>query len=217
LRVVIAGNEIERPLEYVRTYLRKKEKTVRNYDLYEQEDANTLTSRDILATQYIESRIDGMQLQSLLDLGRTAPWRDVRADATLAEADPEVEGGLYDDAEELYRHFYTGRRRGTSVGKLHKVVHLKRPALYPLFGGRLKAIYTDMAKEMSRRSEARRGRRGRLYWAAIREDLLSAGDAWDELRTRLADLPEPESLGARLTDVRLHDILCWQLAPGPLR
>lgn len=208
----IAGKTVDEPLEAVRKYVRQREREIREFDLAEREDWNGFTATEVLNARYIEPSIDGSDVQYFLDNGRDAPWEPVPHDARLVDADPEIEDGLYDQAEELYMHFYSGRPRDMSFQKIHKVLYFKRPHLIPLFDGRLHDIYEDMARDVSRgMRDVRRGRRGRLYWAAIREDLLTNADVLDEMRAALADLDEPESLGAQLSDVRLHDIVAWEL------
>lgn len=211
--VEVAGRVVDDPLGAITRHVEEHERTIRNYDLHEQQDPNRITARDVLATQFTKLRVDGMQLQHFVDRGRNAPWSDVPVGARLADADPVEEGGLYDRAEGFYQHFFKGRRQGLSAGKIHRVLHLKRPALFPLLDGRLLELFKDRASEASRtlRDRGRRGKRGRLYWVAIRDDVVAAGSLWEELRTELAGMPQPAALAAQLSDVRLHDLLCWEL------
>lgn len=209
--VHIAGTEITDPMGVVASYVRDHEDDIRGYDLFEQDSPDVITAREVLATKHVESGIDGGNLQYFLDNTVDAPWHLVPRDAHLADADPDEEGGLYDHAEELYRHFFSGRRRDMSPAKIHKVLHLKRPHLYPLLDGRMRHIYEDRASEVSKEVEGRRGRRGRLYWAAIRLDVIDNSDAFDAIRSALASRGEPEALAQHLSDVRLLDILAWEL------
>lgn len=211
MEVRIAGASIGEPVEVVATYVREREGDIRGYDLFEQDSRNAISARDVLATKHVESGIDGGNVQYFIDNSPNAPWDLVPLDAQLADADPEEEEGLYDHAEELYRHFFSGRRRGMSAAKIHKVLHMKRPHLYPLLDGRLRHIYDEMANDVSKQVQGRRGRRGRLYWAAIRLDVIDNADAFATIRDQLADRDEPESLAQHLSDVRLHDILAWEL------
>jgi hypothetical protein len=212
MRLELAGTAIDDPLGVAAAYLTSNERIIRDFDLGEQEGGpNEVTAQDVLLTRYNPVRIDSGEIQYFIDVSGSAPWEAVPLDARLVDADPEEEGGLYDAAEKLYMHFFNGRRRGVSPGKIHTVLHMKRRDLYPILDGRIHDIYEDAAKAASRRIEGRRGRRGRLYWAAIRQDLLDNADGLAALREALAQEDEPVSLGAQLTDVRLHDILCWSL------
>lgn len=211
MKFEIAGHTLTDHFEGVCAYLRNHERMLREFDLGERPGGpNEITPRDVLQTRYTNLRIDSSELQYFIDEARSAPWHKVPPRARLVDADPAVKGGLYDDAEDFYRHFYSGRRRGLTPAKLHMVLHFKRPALIPLLDGRLHDLYEDAAREASRAiRDVRRGRRGRLYWAAIRNDLIRNADALEELRDALAERDEPESLGSKLTDVRLHDVVCW--------
>lgn len=212
MRFELAGREIDDPLGAVTTYVGQNERAVREYDLADPPGGpNELGAQDLLLTRYTRVRVSSDEIQYFVDNAPGAPWSEVPADARLADADPDVEGGLYDAAETLYMHFFSGRRRGITPVKIHTCLHLKRRALYPLLDGRLHDIYEDAAREASRQVEGRRGRRGRLYWAAIRQDILRHEEAFASLRDALEGEDEPTSLAARLTDVRLHDILCWSL------
>lgn len=214
MQAEIGGRAVPDPVGVVARFIEKHEDAIRHYDLFDQEDPNRISPRDVLATKHIDARIDGSQLQFFMDRGRKAPWVNVPVGLTLAEADPGEEGGVYDDALEFYRHFYRNRQRGLSSAKIHKVLYLKRRALIPLLDGRLQSIYDEQSKEMSKRfREVRRGRRGRLFWAAIREDILRNEGLWDTIRRELGKEDEPVSLATQLTDVRLHDILAWELVP----
>jgi hypothetical protein len=210
--LVIAGRDIADPVATVGTWIEQNERTVRDYDLTEPPGGpDAITAQDVLLTRYTRVRIGSDELQFFVDRSHDAPWDTVRHDADLKDADPDEEDGLYDAAEELYNHFYTGRRREITFPQIHLVLHMKRRALYPLLDGRYIDLFEDAAREVSRRTEGRRGRRGRLYWAAVREEIVAQRDDFEELRSHLAGRDEPASLGASLTDVRLHDILCWTI------
>jgi hypothetical protein len=212
MELAIADRPIDDPIGAVDRYVRDNERTIREFDLADPPGgSNELTAQDLLLTRWTRVRVDSGEIQYFVDNSPSAPWSDVPVDAALVDADPNEEGGLYDAAEALYMHFYNGRRRGITPVKIHTCVHLKRRNLIPLLDGRITDIFEDAARDVSKRTEGRRGRRGRLYWAAIREDLIANADGLAALREELAERDEPVSLAAQLTDVRLHDILCWSL------
>lgn len=212
----IAGEDIGDPTEAVAQFIERHEREIREYDLTEPPGGpEGLTARDILLTRYSRVRIDSDDLQFFIDRGRDAPWDLVPEDADLVDADPNEEDGLYDAAEALYMHFFSGRRRDITPAKIHRVVHMKRRRLYPLLDGRIEDLYEAAARGASKEVEGRRGRHGRLYWAAIRLDIIRNAEALSELRERLRSRDEPAAIGAQLTDVRLHDMVCWSVAaPG---
>lgn len=212
MELVIAGRDIDDPVEAVARWVAENERMIREFDLTEPPGGpEAITAQDVLLTRYTRVRIGSDELQFFVDRSHDAPWELVPSDAHIVDADPDEEGGLYDAAEELYNHFYTGRRREITYPQIHLVLHMKRRSLIPLLDGRYHDLFEEAAKEASRRTEGRRGRRGRLYWAAIREEIVAGQEAFDELRSQLAERDEPASLGAQLTDLRLHDILCWTI------
>lgn len=213
MEFVLAGTPIEDPVEAVAIYVANNARVIAEYDLVERPGGpNEISARDVLQTRITNLHISSTELQYFVDTSFKAPWELVPEGVRLVDADPTVEGGLYDDAEEFYRAFYSGRPRGMSPGKIHIVLHFKRPSFFPILDGRVRSIYEDMAREVSRSMrDVRRGRQGRLYWAAIRQDLLDGADVLDRIREELAERDAPTSLAAQLTDVRLHDILCWEV------
>jgi hypothetical protein len=71
----------------------------------------------------------------------TAPWQLVPADSNLADVDPVRRGGLFDSAAALYWHFTIPREPGLGPAKIHKALHVKRPALYPVLDHRIRRLY----------------------------------------------------------------------------
>jgi len=139
-------------------------------------------------------------------------WAVVAPDADLAEADPAVTGGLYNAALALHN---AHRLHGVSVGKIGKLLHLKRPALFPVLDRELRWRYDTRAAEQARRPElVFRGYR-QLHWGAVRADLgawREAG-AFPTLRGELAQ-DEDRSGWGELTDLRLLDITAWSYEKG---
>jgi hypothetical protein len=71
----------------------------------------------------------------------------------------------------LYSHFTDGAPHGIAMAKISKVLHVKRPAAYPILDKRITSIYRDAATQATRRYPQRGYRRA--YWAAIRDDLIA--------------------------------------------
>lgn len=99
------------------------------------------------------------------------------------------------------------------VAKISKVLHLKRPGLFPILDSKVMAVYRTQARAAAA-LYPHRGRRA-LFWAAIRDDLCANLDsgALPLFRSRLAQ-SETEHVRriAGLTDVRLLDLLTWAIA-----
>ena len=96
---------------------------------------------------------------------------------------------------------------------LSKVLHLKRPGLFPVRDSKVMAFYRHHARAAAARYP-HRGRR-KMFWAAIRDDVCTNLDsgALPLFRRRLAQ-SESEQVRriASLTDVRLLDLLTWAVA-----
>ncbi|WP_425272304.1 hypothetical protein [Mycolicibacterium aubagnense] len=73
------------------------------------------------------------------------------------------------------------------MAKVSKVLHLKRPAQFPILDSRLVRTYRDAATHEAK-AYANRGYR-KMYWAAIRHDLLKSADALAKLRQRVHEHP----------------------------
>jgi hypothetical protein len=162
---------------------------------------------------FMDARLTRSEASALMLAAATAPWSDVPVDATLADADPHVLGGLYDQAERLHRHFLdaAGRVGATSIST---VLHLCRPGLYPILDMAVRQLYADRAvAAWQAEVRPKRPYSGRSYWPAIREDLLAAADVIGSWRRELAASGEPaQRTLARLSDVRLWDVVTRQIA-----
>ncbi len=102
-----------------------------------------------------------------------------------------------------------------------KLLHLKRPAFFPLLDSVLRALYRSVGEKAYQSSDYWRTARPRwrqLLWAAIRADVVDSGNvaALTEVRAELSGSGEE---GARqiagLTDVRLLDMLAWMMETQP--
>lgn len=183
-------------------------RTLTGYDLAGQQDPFSLSRAEVVRTRVIASRINNRELSWFLERGETAPWCDLELDVDLADADPEHKDGLYDRADGLYRHFQGGRPRGVNTAKISKVLHLKRPALFPILDSHLLKTYRRAARRAADRYPARGHRY--MYWAAIRDDLLRNRPCIAELKTACAsDEREDVHRLSQLTDLRVLDILTW--------
>ena len=184
--------------------------TVQWYDLARVEAVDGVTLADLGRLAVINADLTGNDAVALLE-ATDAPWGDVPFDAQLNDADPEAMGGLYDKASELYWYF----RKLPNIGpaKASKLLHLKRPALYPILDQYVLRFYRSAAREAARLYPRRAARE--LYWAAIRQDLLASVPAVARLRDELRAQSDDHSRRlSELTDLRLLDICIWKLATG---
>ena len=180
--------------------------TVQKYDL-PRCMPGLVTLTEARRTRVINSRISGTEAQWFIQHSQSWHWTLIPATASLVNADPTVVGGLYDDAAHLYGHFANTAPRGVARGKISKVLHLKYPGLIPILDSRLTKLYRGPATAAAQASPRWRGRFRRLWWQAIRQDLLASD--FVPLRRLLAGANDHRRTFAQLSDLRLHDALCW--------
>ena len=214
----IAGRNIDDPMRIWRGYAHSYPRTIRDYDLGECEEPNRLTVDEAWRSRIINSRLSRSECEELVSRAAEpgCPWRDVTKNANLPNADPTLQGGDFDKAVRLYWNFtWPERIRGIRVAKAHKVLHIKRPALYPILDDKVRHLYRDSAgpwiHELGRLEVSPED--SPPYWAAIRQDLLCNEAQIDRYRDELAtDTDKTVALMARLTNLRLQDIIAWQIA-----
>lgn len=140
----------------------------------------------------INARLDADDVPFMIQRGEDAPWDEVSFADDLVGIEWEE---LLDRAERLYRHFrpMSGRRLGPT--RTHKLLHLKRPDVFPIVDSVVRETYKDAART-----------EGGRYWPVLAREIQANREAYRTLRVRMAG----ERVG-RLTVPRLHDILVWSL------
>lgn len=213
----ICQHVVAAPMPMWRWYARNYPCTIHEYDLGDPGNPDVLTAAEAWRSRVINSRLTNAERDEVVRRAVSAPWAGVPADADLIEADPLIPGGLFEDMASLYWSFtWPERISGVAVAKVHKILHPKRPALYPILDKRIKELYRPCAAAWT-------GRLGYLegvaasdsppYWAAFRDDLVRNRDSLEACRVQLADDDdETVRLMARLTCVRLQDIVAWMIA-----
>jgi hypothetical protein len=218
--IQVARQDVPDPLSVWRDYARQHPLTLRDYDLADSGQPNLLTADEAWRSRRINSRITHAECDALERLALQAPWHTVSANADLADADPEQPDGLFAAAAAIYWHFtWPERTPGIGVAKVHKVLHPKRPGLYPILDDRLRHLYSGCAARWIEPL----AHLGELtpadsppYWAAIREDLNRCRDDLEAHRDSLrCDDDETVRRLADLTNVRLLDIVAWSIAAVP--
>jgi len=182
-------------------------KTLYRYDLPGPGDPRVLTREELIRTRALRSRISNAELNWFLDRASSAPWPS--PDADLRQADPGVVGGLYDWMLTLYDHFTSAAPSGIAMAKISKVLHLKRPAAYPILDRKITSTYRHAAGQAALRYPGQGYKR--MYWAAIRRDLITNTEsgALAALRRSLDGNGHFHDL-SRVTDLRLQDMLTWR-------
>jgi hypothetical protein len=205
--ITIAGRTITEPLRTLTDYSRRYAGTLTKYDFGNKGDPNILTEDEIWTTRIIHSRFSRAE-QSELEK-RSTSWREswaaVAPAACIEDADPAAEDGHYDAMQRLYSLMTD--IHGVGAAKASKVLHFKRPALYPILDSRLMELYRDRAIAAAKQYEKHGFKR--MYWAAIRNDVIANKDALKKLRQDLANEAGGINKLSDLSDVRLLDILSW--------
>jgi len=205
--IVIAGRErsIAECVDELRQY---PGRTITRYDLPGPGHPTTLTREEVARTRAVYSRISGQQLIWFVERAASAPWPP--ADADLRRAEPNIRSGLYDQLEAFYRHFEKDAPGRVARSKISKVLHIKRPAAFPILDSKVTDVYLQYAEQAIERYPRLKYQKA-AYWVAIRDDLIAntESDALAELRAALGN---EGTLGANLnhiTDLRLLDMLSW--------
>lgn len=200
----------------VQRYSREQAAIVENYDCARTERAVPevgVTLASFARLLFLDRSLSAVDAISTLDAAAAASWDCVPLSATLIEADPDEQGGLYDAAEHVYRHFLKAVPR-LGPGAASGLLHLQRPSLFPLLQISIRRLYEARAIETWEQSKkAERPRSGRSYWPVIRADLLDSYNEVAQWRSRLAssDLEADRRL-ATVSDVRLWDVVASSLA-----
>ena len=206
ISVVVADKSltIEQALAVFRRYSLK---TVHRYDLKGLGDPRVITLEEAARTRAVSSRLSNKHAAWFVARSQAAPWP--HPDTDLAEADPSERDGLYDQMNACYEYFHSDRPRDVDIGKISKVLHIKRPRLFPILDTEVRACYKQAARRAARDYPAR-GHKV-MFWAAIRYDLIANRQCGSlaELRDTFASEP-PLKVYSALTDLRLLDILTWR-------
>jgi hypothetical protein len=206
--LTVAGRLVRDPVEIWRGYAIRT-RTLREYDLAGAGDPAVLVAAEVARTRIIASRVTRQEGAWFVRRAADAPW-GVSADADLACADPAGRGGLFDNAAALYWHFTTPHQVGIGPAKIHKVLHIKRPGLYPVL---VRRLYRAQARRWVNRIPNARPGDSMTFWAAIRDDLTDE-DNRSVLSQHRAELREDPQIArmADLTSLRLLDIVAWETA-----
>ncbi|HEX3426259.1 MAG TPA: DUF6308 family protein [Acidimicrobiales bacterium] len=211
------GGQYEIPTELaVSSLLNYPQTTIRFFDLGPVSPPNAVMPTDIGRLIVIEPLQQRVAVGLLL-AEESAPWGLVGDEERLEDAAPG--GELYARADRLFRHF--DDVPGVSYAIASKLLHIKRPRFFPLLDAVLRKVYDyDAASEYTDTTGRPAGRRrGRLFWAAVRTDLIDPRNVQTlrSVRDRLSDIGgrQAEQL-VRLENLRLFDMLAWMAGTGRL-
>jgi Family of unknown function (DUF6308) len=218
--ITIADRSIVNPAGAVMQYLEQHGGTVAHYDLvagtFEQVNLSLIRAT---RSPWMGSRISAGQAAWFIDRGSTAPWSVIPVGAELKQADPLVEGGLYDRGTALWEHFWDARPMHVSTAKISKVLYLMRPGIVSILDSNLIRFYRGAARAAAADVGQQRPSLNRftaLYWEAIRRDVIGAEAALRLLREALDQslVPLAEIVSQKVSDLRLLDMLAWAAESG---
>ncbi|KRE78236.1 DUF6308 family protein [Arthrobacter sp. Soil763] len=206
-RISIAGRTLSEPMATLIDYGKRYADTLKKYDFGDKGDPNILTADEIWMTRIIHSRFSRAEQTELerKSLTWSKYWAAISPSACIEDADPASDDGLYDAMQDLYSLMTD--LRGVGWAKASKVLHFKRPDLYPILDSRLMDLYRVPAANAAQQYKKRGFRR--MYWAAIRSDVMSNKDSLKQLREDLTMQGNEASLLSALGDLRILDILSW--------
>jgi hypothetical protein len=163
--------------------------------------SDTITSDDLEAANNLYANLTALDRVRIVHDERIPPLLSAVKDVEL--------GGVKDEDWEavkaligpLLAEFLSIRH--VKLAKATKILHLKRPHLFPILDSLVVKFLTGTDMDAYEFSPEELLRLGLVSFDVARKDIVNNRAAFDELQKRLSDLPTP------LTTVRLYDILCW--------
>lgn len=161
-------------------------------------DPDRITLEDLARTMVIGSDLKANDIPWLLEVEAEKEFAVIPVDARLEDAVPG--GDLFEAAGALDEKF--SGHRGFGQAKKSKLLHLKRPYLFPISDSFIRITYSHAVA-------------GADFLAAVHHDLVNTANARDfgKLEARLAReaATSPARLLANAPRLRLLDILASQL------
>lgn len=200
--------KIPNPEERIREYCEIE--IYRGYDDQHSVD-NVITSKDVKAANFLYAMIDryNPSESSRILKSSTIPLLLAKVGNkdlfTMSDVEWMEEKG---DIQPLLKEFLS--IHGIGLAKAFKILHLKRPKLFPILDSYVVKFLTgtDLTTIFDK---------GRLLKVGLnalevsRNIILQNNDSFSRLQQRLIDLPIP------LTTTRLFDILCWTTEKWDIR
>jgi hypothetical protein len=157
-------------------------------------DPNQVTLEDLARTMVVGADLRAMDIPWLLEVEAEKEFAAIPVTARLEDAEPGSD--LFEAAMRLDEKF-TGHR-GFGQAKKSKLLHLKRPFLYPVSDSFIRMTYTNASA-------------GADLLAAVHRDLVNPANVRDFKLLQVRLIAEPSTSAARLLGeaptLRLLDIL----------
>lgn len=162
---------------------------------------DTITKDDIESANNLYANLVPMDLRRILRNPEIPSFLAAVEDAELGDLTDEE----WDDVEARIRPLFSAFISIPNVGltKTTKILHLKRPHLFPIFDSFVVKFLTGNDIGTNAFSKEEILRIGMDAFETARKDIIANRAAFHGLETKLSDLPTP------LTTARMYDILCW--------
>lgn len=168
------------------------------------EPVNKVTLADIGRLVVIKAGLEADDVPRLLDVQAEAELKAVPPTARLEDCSPGSD--LCEAATSLYDLFKPPKNIGPV--KRSKLLHIKRPWLFPIYDTHVHRVYKDRVKDL----QAQIGDADVGWWEAARRDLVDGTDDFRWLSSRLRDDDDARVRRAgKLTQLRMLDIIAWNL------
>jgi hypothetical protein len=157
-------------------------------------EPDRVTLEDLARTMMIGSDLKALDIPWLLEVEADKEFAAIPVDARLEDAAPG--SALFEAATALDQKF--SGHRGFGQAKKSKLLHLKRPYLYPVSDSFIRMTYSNAAA-------------GAEFLAAVHHDLVNPANVRDFKLLQVRLIAEPATSAARLLaeapTLRLLDIL----------
>jgi len=161
---------------------------------------DTVTAEDLEAANSLRADMTVLDRKRILGKATIPARLAAVKDCELGEIPAQEWEGVKATIEPLLAEFLS--IRNIDLAKTTKVLHLKRPHLFPILDPCLVKFLTK--NEMENRFVVDETLKIAMDCLEIaRDDIIRNSATFAELQKQLADLPTP------LTAVRVYDILCW--------
>jgi hypothetical protein len=183
--------------------------TISAYDLGGPDEAeidDIVSLTDIGRMVFINADLTGRDAASLVQFDLARRLDPLSIDLRLDQVDlhPVADDPRYAAMDDVWKALRL--TKGIGYAKASKLLHLKRPKLFPIIDRHIRSVYKTAAKAEGRAV----GSKEPHYWLAISADLQANSGELADLRMRLREEPVTRRL-VYLTDLRIQDILAWRL------
>lgn len=183
-------------------YAQRHPATLRYYDLRPDDTPDQVTVTDLGCMVLINARLSGDDAATLLKYANAphTDWTRFRPDLAISDAVVDPADRASDSPwQAMQEQYEILDRKGLGNAKITKLLHRKRPQLFPIVDSFVRRFYATCGIS-------------RHHWEAIRRDVITNTGAFEQLRATASGHHDPDVQQlAQLTDLRLIDIAIWSI------